>query len=42
MTTKRPFADISLANEPTWFDPDDRFEAVICVKYASGVDDEVD
>ena len=42
MTKKRPFAVMSLANEPTWLVIDVRFEAVICVKKASGVEDEVD
>ena len=33
---------MSLANDPTWVLADDRFEFVICVKKASGVEDDVD
>jgi hypothetical protein len=42
ITRKRPLAERSLANDPTWFVADVRFEFEIWVKKASGVLDEVD
>jgi len=42
ITTKRPLAEISLANDATCVVAEARLEFVICVAYASGVEDDVD